>query len=62
VVGCAGGAVVGGTVTGPTGGGSCTGGFGCGGVCGGVVVQAASKAASVNKAGTLRRVEIIRKP
>jgi hypothetical protein len=47
---------VGGTVTGPTGGGSLTGGCGCGG---GVVVQAASKATRVNKAGTLRRVENI---
>jgi hypothetical protein len=48
---------VGGTVTGPTGGGSLTGG--CGGCCGGGVVQAASKATRVNKAGTLRRVENI---
>jgi hypothetical protein len=50
---------VGGTVTGPTGGGILIGGFGCGAGCGGGVVQAASKATTVNKAGTLRRVENI---
>jgi hypothetical protein len=63
----AGGGWVGGTVTGPTGGGiligGCGGGCGrgCGGGCCGCgVVQAASKATIVNKAGTLRRVENIR--